>query len=311
MNYKTPELVCELLTSLIPQLDVNQDQVCIVDNDSQDDSISLISEYLEQNECGHLIKLLASSKNGGFSYGNNLAIRSVDNDIPEYVLLLNPDTTVFPDSISILIGFMNMRPDVGIAGSRIESEDGRVLCSTFRFHTIWSEIESGLRLGFISRLLHQKRVPLIPSPSAMQVDWVSGASMLIRRDVLEDVGLMDEDYFLYFEETDFCLQASRAGWPCWYVPESRVVHYVGQSTGVVSGDVNRRRRPKYWFQSRQRYFLKNHGIFYTLMADFSWGVTFALWRLRRRIQGQQDLDPQNMLFDFWKNSLFLTLFNKS
>ena len=146
--------------------------------------------------------------------------------------------------------------------------------------------------------------------SAMKVDWVSGACMLIRREVLKDIGLMDEDYFLYFEETDFCLQANRQGWPCWYVPDSRVIHYVGQSTGVVSGDVERRRRPQYWFQSRQRYFLKNHGVFYTLMTDFVWGSTFALWRLRRRVQKKPDLDPEKMLLDFWKNSLFITLFKR-
>lgn len=310
VNYKTPELVCNLLDSLIPQLDESQDQVCLVDNDSKDHSLNTIAQHIDKKGYRHYVKLIAAPKNGGFSYGNNLAIRSVGTDIPEYVLLLNPDTNVLVNSIAALLDFMVQRPDVGIAGARVEGEDGQVQGSAFRFHTISSEFENGLRFGLVSQLLAKKRVPMALGKSAMKVDWVSGACMLIRREVLKDIGLMDEDYFLYFEETDFCLQANRQGWPCWYVPDSRVIHYVGQSTGVVSGDVERRRRPQYWFQSRQRYFLKNHGVFYTLMTDFVWGSTFALWRLRRRVQKKPDLDPEKMLLDFWKNSLFITLFKR-
>ena len=138
-----------------------------------------------------------------------------------------------------------------------------------------------------------------------QVDWLPGASMMVRRQVFESVGLMDDEYFLYYEETDFCLQAKRAGWSCWYVPESRVMHISGQSTGVTVKNEVPKRRPQYVFDSRRRYFIKNHGLLYAAIADAVWLLGFSLWRLRRAIQRRPDPDPPHLLGDSLRNSVFL------
>src|SRR6185312_15227837 len=98
-------------------------------------------------------------------------------------------------------------------------------------------------------------------------DWVSGACMIVRREVFDSIGLLDDGYFMYFEEVDFCHRAQRAGWLCGYVPEARVVHLVGQSTGKTDPDKTRRRMPDYWFRSRRRYFLHHQGRVVTILAD--------------------------------------------
>ncbi|MEL7238670.1 MAG: glycosyltransferase family 2 protein, partial [Planctomycetota bacterium] len=139
---------------------------------------------------------------------------------------------------------------------------------------------------------------------AHQTDWVAGASMLVRREVFEQAGLMDERYFMYFEEVDFCRRAMEAGWPCWYVPSSRVVHLVGQASGVTDAKKQNKRRPAFWFESRRRYMLKNLGKLRATLADLCFMTGFATWRLRRRLQRKPDQDPQKFLTDFAGQSVF-------
>ena len=127
--------------------------------------------------------------------------------------------------------------------------------------------------------------------------------MIIRREDFEAAGLMDEDDFVYYEEMDFCLQAKKAGWSCWYVPESRVVHLVGQSSGVTDTKRPPKRLPQYLFDSRRRYFIKNYGWLYAALADHAWASGFALWRLRRVIQRKPDNDPPKVFGDFLRNSV--------
>jgi GT2 family glycosyltransferase len=125
---------------------------------------------------------------------------------------------------------------------------------------------------------------------------------MIRRAVLDAIGLLDDRFFLYYEEVDFCRRARRAGWSCWYVPESRVVHLVGQSTRATS-PTQRNRRPAYWFESRRRYFLKHHPLWYAVVADAAFALGLALCQLRWRIQRRPDRDPPGFLRDFARHSL--------
>jgi GT2 family glycosyltransferase len=119
--------------------------------------------------------------------------------------------------------------------------------------------------------------------------------MLIRLDVFERVGLFDDGFFLYFEETDFCRRAADAGIETWYVPESRVAHVGSASTGFQDPT---RPRARYWFESRRRYWRKHFGATYQRFADMTWIGSFLIWRLRRRIRGLPDMDPPGLLGDF-------------
>lgn len=307
VNYRTPELTIDCLRSLSDEVcAMSGVHVVVTDNSSGDQSVAMIGEAIAQEGWANWVTLTPLEKNGGFAYGNNAAIRPAlqSANPPTYVLLLNPDTVIRPNAIQTLVQFMDQHPQVGIAGSRLEDPDGTPQCSAFRFHTLLSEIDSGLRLGLISRLLNHWVVAPAVSDVACPTDWVAGASMIIRREIFEAVGLMDEEYFMYYEEMDFCLQAQRAGWPCWYVPESHVVHLVGQSSGVTDTKRPPKRRPQYWFDSRRRYFLKNHGPAYTALTDLVWAISFGLWRIRRALQGKPDSDPPQLLHDFLRNSIF-------
>jgi GT2 family glycosyltransferase len=224
-------------------------------------------------------------------------------------LLLNPDTEVRPNALKTLLSFMEDHPKVGIAGSGIEKEDGTPWLNAFRFPSILSELDRGLRLGLVSKLLSRWTLLQEMTNEPQPVDWLPGASMMIRREVFETVGLMDEGYFLYYEETDFCLTAKRGGWSCWYVPQSRIMHISGQSTGLTNENVRPKRQPQYLFDSRRRYFVKNHGWLYAALADGAWMFGFILWRCRQAIQRKPDMDPPFALWDFIRNSILLSPLN--
>lgn len=307
LNYRTPDLTINCLRSLVGEVQsLPGIRVIVSDNASGDGSVEKIAAAIDTEGWGDWVSLMPLDRNGGYAFGNNAPIRAALQlpAPPPYFLLLNPDTIVRPGALQALVDFMNSHPDVGIAGSRLEDPDGTPQCSAFRFHTVLSELDSGLRLGAVSKLLANWVVwPPIPE-AATQTDWVAGASMIVRREVFEQVGLLDEEYFMYYEETDFCLQANKAGWSCWYVPQSLVVHLVGQSSGVTDTKRPPKRLPQYWFDSRRRYFLKNYGWLKAALADAVWALGFAFWRLRRVAQGKPDNDPPNLLEDFLRNSVF-------
>lgn len=308
VNYRTAGLVVDCLHSLSEELAGRPDwRVVVVDNASGDGSADKLAAAIASEGWSNWAELLPLAHNPGFAGGNNAAIGPIlDGPTPpDYVLLLNPDTVVRPGGVRELVVFMETHPSVGIAGSRLEEPDGTPQRCAFRFPSATAEFEEGVRVGAVSRLLQPWVVAPAVRNESHETDWVAGASMIVRRDVFRDIGMMDDRYFLYFEEVDFCLRARRAGWACWYVPASRVVHLVGQSSGVTDVKKPQKPRPRYWFESRSRYFRQNHGRAYKMLADLSWVFGFSLWRLRRKIQGKPDPDPPGLLGDFLRYN-FLT-----
>ncbi|HEY9909109.1 MAG TPA: glycosyltransferase family 2 protein [Thermosynechococcaceae cyanobacterium] len=310
VNYRTSHLVVECLRSLVHEVtSLPGVHVAVVDNASGDDSVARIGGVIESEGWSSWATLIPSHHNGGYAYGNNFAIRPALQSVnpPDYLWLLNPDTLSRPGALAKLVDFLEHHPTIGIAGSSFENQDSSLWPTAFRFPSILGELEGGFRLGIVSKLLKPWSMSRVMTPEEQRVDWIPGASMMIRRQVFESIGLMDEKYFLYYEETDFCLQAKRAGWDCWYVPQSRVMHIAGQSTGVTVRDQRPKRIPQYWFDSRRRYFLKNHGWLYAAIADLCWIVGFGCWRLRRQIQRKPDYDPPELLGDSIRNSVFFKL----
>ena len=306
VNYKTAELTIECLRSLSHDRKKTNISVIVVDNDSQDGSFYKLSAAVMSQGWDDWVTIIASAENGGFAYGNNVAIRSFlkQKMPPDFIYLLNPDAFIRTGAVDILADFLEQHPKVGIVGSRIENDDGTPQLSSFKFHTAMTELDRGFSLAVMSKML----APWVDSHTivdqAEQTDWVSGASLMARREVFEQVGLLDEAYFMYFEETDFCLQANKAGWECWYVPESKVVHYVGQSSGITS-EAMVKRMPSYWFDSRRRYFLKNYGVIHAFFADLFWLKGFASWRLRNLIQKKPHNHPPHLLKDSFMHSVLV------
>lgn len=304
VNFRVADLTIDCLRSLQSEIaDIPDTDVAICENGSGDDSAARIRHAIEANGWGGWCSLLASEANLGFTGGNNVLIRPALSaaPAPDYVLLLNPDTVVRPNAIKALVDFMVRNPEVGIAGSRLEDPDGTPQRSAFRFQSAVSEFEGSLRLGLVSRLLSRWNVapPVVDEP--IPTDWVAGASMIVRRQVFEDIGLLDEGYFTYFDDIDFCFNARKKGWPTWYVPSSRVVHLVGQSTGV---NKTPRRLPAYMLEARRRYFLKNHGALYAALVDGCKLTGLALFELRNLVSGGKHPTAPHALGDHFCYSVF-------
>ena len=224
----------------------------------------------------------------------------------DYVLLLNPDTIVRPGAISALIKFMDAHPTVGIAGSRLEHPDGSPQPSAFRFPSVASEFEEGSRLGWISRLLASQCVAPPPPEEQSPAEWVAGASMIIRKAVFEAIGLLDERYFMYYEEVDFCRRAKDAGWPCWYVPQSRGRAPGGTKLGRDGREKIAEATTRLLVRVPSAVFSTHHGRMATVLADLLWAAGFAQWRVRRALLGKPDPDPQRLLSDFIRHNFFAT-----
>ena len=216
-------------------------------------------QAIAESGWGDWARVVAAPRNGGFAYGNNLGLKELERDgRVDFVHLLNPDTVLRPGAIAALTGFLQAHPRAGIAGGVFENGDGSEWAIAFRFPSLLGEIEQGVRLGLVSRLLSNACVPMNMGASEAQADWVSGASMMIRRDVFDRIGGLDETFFLYFEETEFCHRAKRAGFEVWYVPASRVVHIAGQSTKVTERNTYQAELPSYWFRLAPAVFVE-HG----------------------------------------------------
>lgn len=299
VNYRTANLVIESLRALALQKAVlGGGRVVVVDNNSADGSYEKISSAVHSENWASWVDIIPMSRNGGFAFGNNAgfsqALSSPDN--VDYLLLLNPDCLVRQGAIEKLVAFMNEHPNIGIAGSRLENQDGGTECSAHTFHSPLSELLEGARFGLLTRLLSKYEVTPPLRDKSHVCDWVSGSSMIIRRKVIEDVGPMDEGYFLYFEEVDFFIRAAQKDWQTWYVPEAIVMHIEGAATGIKST----KRRPEYWYNSRRRYFVKHYGVSALILADFLWSfgrVTFFVRRfLKLGAQGELS-DPKHYSFD--------------
>jgi N-acetylglucosaminyl-diphospho-decaprenol L-rhamnosyltransferase len=285
VTYKSAALTIASLVSLDSERKSQRLKlsVFVVDNASGD--YSQIVEAVGQAGWTDWVHPMLAPINGGFSYGNNLGIREAYKyGRPNFIYLLNPDTLVRPQGLSMLLNFMKTHPDVGIAGSSFETEDLNLWPFAFRFPSIFSEFERGLRIGLVTRMLSRWTVPRIMEQVPQRTDWICGASMLIRPVVLSTVGCLDENFFLYYEETEFCYRALKAGFPTWYVPESRIMHIIGKSTNLDDESRVSRRLPSYWFESRTRYFVATHGVGVTALIDLAAVLSSALGIVRRKLQ---------------------------
>jgi hypothetical protein len=216
-----------------------------------------------------------------------------DGSRPDYVYLLNSDA--FPDAMAIrlLLEHLEATPATGFAGSYIHGPDGAPHHTAFRFPSIPGEFEAQARFGPISRALNRWIVAQPLPQGTARVDWLAGASLMMRQAVLDRIGLFDETFFLYFEETDLCRRAALAGWPTDYVRASEVAHIGSASTGMKTWG----RIPGFWLDSRWHYFVKNHGVGYAVAATLAALSGGAIWRLRALIQRRDRLDPPHYLRD--------------
>jgi len=303
VNYKTAHLVVNCLNALNRVQDCRDLlRIVVVDNASGDGSYELIGQLVQERGWSDWIEVVDAGRNGGFSFGNNIALRRLLELDCRYIWLLNPDTCPLPGAVSALVECLESDARIGIVGSRLEDEDGTPQISAFNFPTPLTELINTAKIGVLGKWWPKAVIPRPITRERENVDWVAGASMMVRADVLRTVGFMDEAYFLYFEEVDYCRAVKRAGYNVVYEPKSRVIHYVGASTGISDYRKKAPRRPTYWFESRQRYFQKNFGIVPTLIADIFWLMAYSSLRVRACVQRKVLGAPPHFIKDFIRNS---------
>ena len=300
VNYRTPNYVTDCLATLLPELADLNARVVIVDNNSADNSPDIIEEWLEQHELKHIVQLVRSPTNGGFSSGNNIGINTLK---ARNYLLLNSDTLVRPGAIREMLDVANESPLAGLISPRLEWPDETAQESCFRFHTPVSELCSASQTGLIDRMFNSYIVALPVQAVPTKPQWTSFACVLIKEEVIQEVGLMDEKYFMYFEDAEFCHRARRAGWKIVNQPRARVVHLRGGSSPVKANTKQKKRLPRYYYESRTLYFYQTYGWLGLTLANISW-ETGRLISKTRQLLGRSDKAAVECQWrDIWVNWL--------
>lgn len=310
LNYRTADMTLEAAGALAKALEhIPDSRFAIVDNDSQDGSFEKLSSAVERSSYRDRCTVLASGHNGGFGAGNNFAIRQNLHgpDPAEYFLLLNSDALPSELAIKRLYDFMLAHPDAGICGAYIHGPDGEPHHTAFRFPSVYSELEEQAQTGPISKLV-SRHIVAFPIPSqSIEVEWTAAVCMLIRRETLQRIGLFDETFFLYYEETDLCRRARQAGYNVYYVRDAHVSHIGSVSTGMKQLN---KPMPLYWFEARKHYFRKHHGSGYAALADVAWLAGRGVRGLRRLIERKPDERRPHITRDFIKFNFGATLARK-
>jgi len=295
VNYKTSRLTIQCIESLLPQLG-DKDCIVVVDNDSGKNDSTVIKEFIENIIDKKNVDLIVAPRNGGFSYGNNIGIRAVE---AEFYMLLNADTIVRDGCVAKLLSAMNGQKNCGMVSPRLEWPDGEPQISCFRFHSPAYEIIKTAGTSFITRLLKQYDVPIAISSLCTTPSWTSFACVVIKKEVLDKIGLLDEGYFMYYEDVDFCRRADVEGYEIINVPEAHVVHLRGQSSGLKKKQRESSRLPAYYYASRSRYYIKFYGYYGYLAANLLW---YAGWcvSLFCRLLGRKRSIPNCQYRDIWQ-----------
>jgi len=303
LNYRTPELTLRAATAALREMQGMAAEVTIVDNDSGDGSFEMMTTAAADRGWAQdgRVRVIQAGRNGGFGAGNNAGIRAGlrGGARPDLVYILNSDAFPDPGSVRALVDHLQAHPDTGLAGSYIHGPDGVPHSTAFRFPSIAGELEGAACTGPVSQILRNSIVPLPIPGQTRRVDWLAGASLMIRSDVLDRIGLFDERFFLYFEETDLCRRAARAGWQTDYVRQSSVMHIGSASTGMKTW----RRAPGYWFDSRLHYFVKTHGAGYAALSTLAHVAGGLLYRARTLLSGKPRVDPPKFLRDLLGHDL--------
>ncbi|GAB4570396.1 MAG: glycosyltransferase family 2 protein [Anaerolineae bacterium] len=240
-------------------------EIIVVENASTDHSAAVLARYPE-------VRVLAQPENVGFTRGNNLGLAVARG---RYVMLLNPDTEVLVDAIPVLAAYLDAHPDVGIVGPHTLNTDGSTQSTRRQFPGLITALFESTWLQGIAPpgLLRRYYMDDAPDDGIFDVGWMQGSALMVRREVVEQIGGLDEGYVMYSEEMDWCKRAADAGWRLVYVGAAQIVHHGGKSSEQVVS-----RRHIYFQQSKVRYFCKHHGrlagelLRWYLLAQYAWQI---------------------------------------
>jgi GT2 family glycosyltransferase len=264
VNLNTKALLSDCLKSVRANTHAVRFEVIVVDNDSRDGTVEMVRDEFPG------VQLIVNDHNTGFTRPSNQALRASQG---KYALLLNNDTLILPNALDCLVEFMERHPEAGICGPKVLNRDGTLQKQCRRsFATPWDLFcyFSGLSTLFPkSRLFGRYLMTYQNENATHEADAISGSCMLIRREVMNQIGLLDERFFAYQEDADYCFRAKRAGWKVYYFPGAQIVHY----GGMGGSRVNPYRSIIEWHKSYFQYYRKNLASRYFFLFNwFYYGV---------------------------------------
>ena len=301
VNFRTPKFVIECLETLLPELIGVDARVVVVDNCSGDDSSATIRSWLTQYDTADKVILVESEHNSGFSGGNNTGIKTLK---ARYYLLLNSDTLIRPGAIKVMLETATRFPEAGLISPRLEWPDGTGQESCFRFPAPASELIAAAKTGLVSACLKHYIVALPVQRQIVRPQWTSFACVLVKGEVLRQVGLMDDGYFMYFEDIEFCYRARKAGWDIVHNPEARVVHLRGGSSPVKEKTRLKKRLPRYYYESRTRYYYQTYGWLGLISANMFWLIGRIVSGIRQLLGRSDKAAIERQWLDIWINWLY-------
>ena len=246
VSWNVRELLQNCLHSILAETNLTM-QIIVVDSASTDGSAAMVAENFPQ------VELVACQENVGFPGGNNLGLERANG---RYILLLNPDTVVHGDALAKMVSYLEENPKVGVVGPQLLNEDGSVQSSRRRFPTMRTAFfeSTWLQPYAPQALLDDYFVRDVADEETAVVEWLMGACLMIRQEIVAQVGGLDEKYFMYSEELDYCRRIHEAGWQVVYYPQAKVTHLSGKSSeqAVTQRHINFNR-------AKLRYFRKYHG----------------------------------------------------
>ena len=279
LNYRTPELTLDCLRSLEGEVDPESMEVVVLDNASGDGSAEAIEQGIVRAGWTGWARVVRSANNGGFSAGNNLGVCASD---AEAYLFLNSDTVVRTGAVGQLLDAVGRTG--GVVGAHLEWPDGTPQENRRAYLRPLHELARGARTGPVSRWAGRGLPEAHPGADGLvEAPWVSFACIAVARSVIERIGGLDDGFFMYFEDMDYCRRAAEAGFVVRMAPDARVVHLKGGTSPVQSQTAALARRPAYYYAARSRYFAKHYGRFGLWRANLGWHAGRVIGWLRETI----------------------------
>jgi GT2 family glycosyltransferase len=229
VSHNSEQFVKNCCSSLYSQKTSFPFEVILVDNDSNDRTVQIVREQFPHTT-------IISRTNTGFAAGNNAGIRHATGEL---VLLLNPDTILHDGSMETLVAHFSGHPRIGALGPKIFNADGTVQRTGVSFPALWNAVVEIFFLDIIfpsSKIFGRHRKLYVDPDTTHEAEYLQGSCLMLRRDVFEEIGLLDENFFIYFEETDLCYRLKQKGWRVVYDPAASIVHYGGSGVGFYGKD---------------------------------------------------------------------------
>jgi len=273
VSYNTQEILRNCLDALFEHSKGVAMEVFVVDNDSHDGSAAMVKNDFPS------VMLITNHENLGFAAANNQAFALARG---RYIILLNPDAYIRPLSLEHSIAFMNRTPMCGLCGGKIISPQGRLEPSARRFPSALSKLltMSGLRGKFAhSPIVNYHEFGGFAHDKPMEVDWVPGTFTIVRKKMLDEIGYFDERFYIYYEETDLCMRAKKAGWTIYFIPDAEVMHIGGASSKTRKDKTFDNKAAQvliFRMRSEWLYYRKNKGLVAMLAAAYVELLWYAL-----------------------------------